>query len=180
LNFFNFRQFCPLPKLTKEKYRITIGGIRDSDASKFDYVNCIKMALMLFDTRFSDYDTDGVISEGEISVMDMKNMSWRHLMKAVAHMTTAKIYSKFVEDATPMRIVQAHVINPSATVYRLFTIFKTFIKQELLDVFHFHNSMESLYEFVPREYLPVEWGGTEEFTVEDVRKDYLEKMMKFR
>lgn len=135
---------------------------------------------MLFDTRFSEYDTDGVISEGEISIMDMKNMGWRHLMKAVANIMTAKIYSKFVEEASPMRIVQAHVINPTPTVYKLFTIFKSFVKQELLDVFHFHNSMESLYEFVPREYLPKEWGGTDDITIEEVRQDYLKKMEKFR
>lgn len=175
-----FRQFCPLPQLTKEKYRITIGGIRDSDASKFDYVNCIKMALMLFDVRFSEYDTDGEISEGEISIMDMNSMGWRHFMKAVSHLITAKFYTKFIEDATPMKIVQAHIINPSNVVYKMFTLFKTFIKQETLDVFHIHTSMESLYEHVPRELLPVEWGGSKEITIQGVREEWLKKMEDYR
>lgn len=135
---------------------------------------------MLFDTRFSDYDTDGIISEGEISIMDMKNMSFKHFMKGVTNMSTAKFYDKFINDATPLTLVSVHVINPSAIASKLFGFFKTFMKQKHLDVFHFHKDLESLYDHVPKELLPVELGGTQEITLDEVQEGYIRKMEKFR
>lgn len=172
-----FRQFCPMPKLSKEGYKITIGGFHNSDASKFDYTNCLKMVLMLFDVRLSEFDCDDQIAEGEIVITDMGNMGWRHFMKAIAHLITAKFYMAFLQEAAPIKIVQAHILNPSGMVHKMFTIFRPFMKQELLDVFHFHpNGIESLYDFVPRELLPKELGGSDEFSMEEIRLTYIKKM----
>lgn len=135
------------------------------------------MVLMLFDTRFSEYDNDGELAEGEIVINDMKDMGWRHLWKSVAHFATANFYMKFLQEATPIRIVQAHIVNPSGVAYRMFTMFRPFMKKELLDVMHFHpNGLESLYEHIPRELLPKELGGDESLCMEDIRVDYLRKM----
>lgn len=101
-------------------------------------------------------------------------------MKAVTHLMTAKVYMKFLQEAVPMKIVESHIINPSAVVHRMFSLFKPFIKQELLDSFFFHQDLESLYKRIPRELLPVEWGGNKEISIEEVRKDYLKKMERNR
>lgn len=135
---------------------------------------------MLFDTRFSECDIDDEVSDGEISIMDMKTMGWRHFMKSVANFGHAKTYTHFLEHATPMIIRQAHIVNPSAMAYKMFTLFKPFMKKETLDVFHFHQNFESLHEHVPKELLPVEFGGNPEISIEDVRELYLKKMTENR
>lgn len=169
-----------MPKLTKEGYRVTIGGFHNSDASKFDYVNCLKMVLMLFDTRFTEYDIDNDVAEGEIAISDMKNMGWRHFMKAIAHLPTANFYMKFLQEASPIKIVQVHILNPSGVAYKMFQIFKPFMKQEILDVLNFHpNGYESLYEHIPREFLPKEYGG-EQCSMEEIRLEYVKKMTEKR
>jgi hypothetical protein len=166
-----------MPKLTKDGYKVTIGGLKDPDPSKFDYLNCLKMALMLFDTRFSEYDSDGKVAEGEIVINDMKDMGWRHMWNSMKHMATANFYMKFLQEATPIRIVQFHMINPSAITYRMFTIFRPFMNKEFLDVIHFHpNGIESLYEHIPRELLPKELGGNDDICMEDIRLEFLRKM----
>lgn len=135
---------------------------------------------MIFDIRFSDYDTNGVLSEGEITILDMKDMNWTHFFRAVTHLMTAKVFNNFFEDATPMKIVNAHVINPSIVVDKMFAIIRPFMKKEVLDALHIHSDIESLYEFVPKELLPVELGGNDEISIEAVRKEYLRKMGKNR
>lgn len=40
-------------------------------------------------------------------------------------------------------------------------LIKPFVKKELFDVMHFHTSgYESLHEFIPKEILPNEYGGS--------------------
>ena len=160
--------------MTKDKYKITINSLNDPDASKFDYVNLVKAGLMLNDARFLDYDENEEIAEGEIFIMDMKNMGWRHLWKTMGHLMTAKFYSSFLQEAMPLKIVGNHIVNPSSIMDKMFTIFKPFIKQELLNVIHIHSKMEDLYEFIPRELLPVEWGGNDEISIKKIHNERME------
>jgi len=177
------RQFCPMPKLTKDGMLITVGGLRDPDPSKFIYPDCIKMTLMVFDLRFYSYDIveNEEIADGEIVVMDMKGMSFWHFLKVVKNFSIAKFYAYYSQEAVPIKICQTHIINPSSAMDRMFNLLKPFIKQEILDTVVFHSSgFESLHKSVGKENLPPKYGGTFDVDVEDIHQNQLKMIEKFR
>jgi ADP-glucose pyrophosphorylase len=63
------------------------------------------------------------------------------------------------------------------------TIIRPFVKKELLEVKHFHTSgYESLFEFIPKEFFPNEYGGNagstdklykENLEILEKHKDYI-------
>lgn len=171
-----------MPKLTKDKLQVTIGGFNDTDPNKFYYPDCIRLALMLFDTRFCSYDDEEnkVIADGDIVVMDMQGMSFRHFFKVVAHLPTAKTYMHFLQEAAPLEIKQVNVVNPSAVIDRMFTLFRPFMKKEILDVLAFHRTLDTLHERVGKEYLPAKFGGTCDIDLDDSYENYIKKIEDFR
>lgn len=117
---------------------------------------------------------DSELSNGEISVGDMKGFSLKHMLKALKCMSIMSMHLKYVQEALPAKIRQSHFVNCPAVFYRLFSIMKPFLKQELLDTIKFHVSFESLYDHIPRELLPIEYGGTAG-SLDDLHKEWLEK-----
>jgi hypothetical protein len=64
------------------------------------------------------------------------------------------------KEAAPYKIAQNHYLNCSPVLTKLIGIIRPFIKRELFEVMHFHTSgYESLYEFIPKDVLPNEYGG---------------------
>lgn len=45
---------------------------------------------------------------------------------------------------------------------KLLAIMKPFMKKELMNVMHLHQSVETFHEYVPKEYLPEDYGGPKE------------------
>lgn len=46
------------------------------------------------------------------------------------------------------------------SLYNYSSLIKPFMKKEVMDTLQFHTSLESLYDYLPRESLPNEFGGT--------------------
>lgn len=146
------------------------------DLSKFHYPDIVKIALMLFDTRYSDFDDDNEIAEGEIIIADMKSMSFRMFFKMLSHLPTAMFYTKYLQDSLPQKIIQMNIINPSSVVDRMFSLMRPIMKKELLDVIHIHNDLESLQKRVGKENLPKELGGDVDIDLMDVQSYWVKKM----
>lgn len=54
------------------------------------------------------------------------------------------------------------------------TLIRPFVKKELYDVMHFHtDGFESLYEHVPKDILPLEYGG-DAGKIDDFYKEWLQ------
>ncbi|XP_070509838.1 alpha-tocopherol transfer protein-like [Chironomus tepperi] len=176
-------RFCPMPKLTKDKKLITIGGFSDVDPRIFNYGDCIKMALMVFDTRFCSYDDpeNSEIATGEIVIMDVKGLSFRHFWKVLRNLMTAKFYMQYLQEAAPIRISQINIVNPSPVIDKLFSFMKPFMKKETLEVLRFHTQgVETLLERVGLENLPVEYGGALHVDLKEVHQNFIKKIDNFR
>lgn len=160
--FSNFSLFCPLPKLLDDQYRITVISLINYDVSQFDYVQVVKMALMMFDARFTEYDEPiaETIASGECFIIDSKGTSFRHFLNVVKNVTTVRIYMKYIQEAAPFNIKKVHFINCSYILDKMFALIKPLLNKELLQVIYFHTQgLESLYEHVPKDCLPTELGG---------------------
>lgn len=137
---------------------------------------------MMGDVRYITPDTIG-LTEGEIGIMDFKGFTYRHFLKVATNLSSTRLYLKYVQEAVPFRIHQNHFINCSPALTKIMTLLRPFIKKELFDAMHFHTSgYESLYEYVPKENLPEEYGGdvgkiddiyNEWYKVVETQKEYL-------
>lgn len=65
-----------------------------------------------------------------------------------------------MQEAAPINIRQMHFYNCSKVFDRIFSLIRPLLKEELLEVMHFHTrGLESLHQLVAKEVLPIEYGG---------------------
>ena len=126
---------------------------------------------------------DGIIAEGESCIFDAKDFSIWHFLKLGPAISTVRLFMRYVQEAVPHRLTQNHFVNCSPVLMKIIALIRPFIDKELCDSMHFHTSgYDSLYEFLPKESLPIDYGGLlgplDEFydkTLEamDNKRDYL-------
>lgn len=123
---------------------------------------------------------DADIAEGDVQIVDINGYTMRHL--AYVSIFVLRVYMKFVQDAYPSRLRAIHIINCPSFLDRMMAMMKPFIREEVFQMvctshpfrlppfrlyllyspfqIKYHTEgMDSLYELVPRDMLPVEYGG---------------------
>lgn len=156
---FKTLKIVPMPRNSPENHKITVFRLVDHDPEKYVYLDICRLVLTMMDVRFSIADKNELI-DGEVGVVDMTGFGLKHLWKAAASMSIAKIYMKYIQEAAPFKIVKNHFVNCSPMTARFMGFIKPLMKKEVWETMTFHTSMDTLYEEVPREYLPEEYGGT--------------------
>lgn len=79
------RDMLWLPKVTKDRYKIAIYRLRDSDVKKFNLLEILRTFFSLADVRLI-FETDYLQSDGEIAVFDMDGLSLKHVSKCPIYM----------------------------------------------------------------------------------------------
>lgn len=115
---------------------------------------------------------------GEVPIFDMAGFTLKHLTCVV--LSVLRVYMKYTQEAHPVRLRQIHVINCASYLDRIMALVRPFMRKEVAKVvslsavtaktgslnhfylpqlnFHKPNS-QTLYEFVPKDLLPAEYGG---------------------
>lgn len=150
-----------LRKNTKDNHKVTVFKLNITDPSKFSYVDITRMIIAMLDCRLVYCDENELIN-GEVSLVDVSHFSFRHFPKVVTHLGLLKAYLHYAQEAAPVRIVQTHFINCSWVVNKLMSYIKPLLRKEVSETLIFHSSLESLYEYIPKDILPVDFGGTAE------------------
>lgn len=70
----------PLPKLTKNNYKLFIYRLADSDPDKYNFTDSMKTFFMVSDVRMV---TEKEFPDGEVPIFDMTGYTLRHLSKIV-------------------------------------------------------------------------------------------------
>lgn len=163
----------PLFQHTKENLKVCVYQLLNDDANNIVFNDLIKTFIMCCDVRLNlPVESAGEIEDGEIIIFDMKNLTFTHLTKVV--IATLRMFFKYLQDAHPVRIVQLHIVNCTPVINKAIFIIRPFIYTKLYNALKFHNvgSMESLYEFVPREILPSDLGGDAQSLAGDDQVNY--------
>lgn len=93
-----YSQFCPLRKLTKDNYKITIIRFHKCDSWIYDSVQVIKTALMMFDANYTSYDHgENGLCEGEIFILDVVGFSFKQFLDLSKNVKTLLHYVKFLQ-----------------------------------------------------------------------------------
>ncbi|XP_029848337.2 alpha-tocopherol transfer protein-like [Ixodes scapularis] len=96
---------------------------------------------------------------GIVAVVDLEGLHFTHML----HYTVSEIKKaiKLTQECYPVRIRGIYIIN-NPPVFELFQpALKLFMKPKLFEKIHFiGRDYDQLYQLVPRERLPEEYGGT--------------------
>ncbi|KAB0790242.1 hypothetical protein PPYR_15425, partial [Photinus pyralis] len=154
-NILNITDMVPLPKLTRENYKIFIYRLTDSDPEKYIFADALKTFLAVADLRLNFSDD---FPDGEIPIFDMSGFTLKHLYKV--QLPILKKYMVYTQEAHPVRLKQIHVVNVSPFLDKAMAIVKPFMKTEVSAMLHFHQpNSTTLYKYIPQELLPEEYGG---------------------
>lgn len=75
-----------------------------------------------------------------------------------------------------MNLVNVHFINVPSFINQVMAVIRPFLRKEVEKLIRFHKSgSDTLYDFVPKELLPVEYGG-ETGTLDELRQEWRKKI----
>ncbi|XP_052751962.1 alpha-tocopherol transfer protein-like [Galleria mellonella] len=159
-----------LPGLTPKGYRVILTRALDNSLDPSHLTNVFKIAMMIGDIRLKE-ELEGVA--GDVYVLDASILVPSHLGKISPG--TIKRFLICVQEAYPVKLKEIHVVNVSPLVDAVMSIVKPFLKDKIKKRIFIHNSLETLYEYVPKDMLPVEFGGTSGH-LEDIQKAWEKKL----
>ncbi|XP_074096274.1 alpha-tocopherol transfer protein-like [Cotesia typhae] len=147
-------QIPPLPGLTKNGRRVIIMRGTNKDIPTPNVAEAMKLVMMIGDVRLLE-ELVGVA--GDVYILDASVVSPAHFSKFTPDLV--KKFLTCVQEAYPVKLKEIHVVNVSALVDKIVQFVKPFLKEKIRNRIHMHSNMETLYEFIPREILPEEYGG---------------------
>lgn len=148
----------PLPQTTADNYRILTLRLIDFDHKKFIFDDALRVVTLVYDTAMITPDKDR-IADGEIIVFDLNGVTASHLARI--GLSSLRCCVKYMMGAHPLRIKAVHVVNSHSLFDKLMMILRPFLGAKAMKVIHFHlPNTTTLFDFVPREILPEEYGGT--------------------
>ncbi|XP_070509751.1 alpha-tocopherol transfer protein-like [Chironomus tepperi] len=148
-------------KNTKDNHKVTLFRISSTDASKFQLNDITRLIVAMMDCRFIHCD-DNELIDGEISLVDMENFTFRHFTRIMSHLGILKTYADYGQEAAPIKIIETHFINCPSIFNKFMSFVKPFLGKQVRDTLICHSSLDSLYTYIPKDILPVDYGGTAE------------------
>lgn len=130
---------------------------------------------MVFDCRFSMHDNYvDKIASGEHFIVDGKGFTLRQLFEIAKNISSVGFFIKYIQEYIPFNIKSFHVVNCSSVIDKIFALLRPIINKELLHVIHFHkDGLGDLHEQVPKDSLPLEFGG-DLGTVDEMHRNFVE------
>jgi hypothetical protein len=165
---------CGLPKMTKNNERVAIQRLIDFNPDKFDIIDFFRTGLLFTDLGSTEL-IENKLNDAEVTIFDPKGSSSKHVFKIIANFSAVKTFIKYAQEAIPLKLSANHFVNCSPFFMKLISMCRPFLKKEVNDSLHFHSTYDSLYEFIPREILPFEYGG-EAGKIDDIFRKNLELM----
>lgn len=160
----------PLPGLTPNGRRVIVCRGVDDKLESHEITDTLKLALMIGDVRLFE-ETEGV--GGDIYVLDGRVLAPSHLGKL-----SPAVLKKFficVQEAYPVKMKEAHIINASPVVEAFVNFVKPFLSEKLRKRIFIHKNLGDLYKYVPQDMLPEEYGG-KAGSMNDLNEAWLKKL----
>lgn len=166
-----------LPQVTPDNNRILLLRFVNYNPEKVDVDLAYQMLNMFIDIITGKPDDDK-LNDGEIFILDLAGVSSKFL--TMLSLASIRCVFKYITAAHPIRVKQIHIINAHSLVSKALMVFKPFLGAYTTEVTHFHEpNSETLFDFVPKDLLPVEFGGSLE-CFQESRLHWIERAKKHR
>ncbi|XP_056647426.1 alpha-tocopherol transfer protein-like [Diorhabda sublineata] len=131
---------------------------RCGEAEYFTFVNQLKVfdALLQLNLR-----KNGPLPGLHI-VVDLKNITFTHFIKLSSSVLILKKFFYLLQEGLPVRIKYLHFVNLVSFIDKILSLGKPFLKNELIKCVKIHQKFDSIYEYIPREAFPIDYGGSAE------------------
>ncbi|XP_018896723.1 alpha-tocopherol transfer protein-like isoform X2 [Bemisia tabaci] len=162
-----------LPQKTPKGYSVLMGRLSKTEVSEFFLDDSIKLKLMVIDQFLRDHGP----SNGMVFLFDMTGVSFSHLSRI--SLSSVKKYCQYIQEAMPIRLKAIHVINANSVMTSIMTLLRPFIYKQHLKRIHLHSSdkIKEIYESVPQNILPKDYGG-EEASFDTMSRESVERLKK--
>ncbi|KAG6448145.1 alpha-tocopherol transfer protein-like [Manduca sexta] len=167
-NFFKATTLIPLPKLTDKHYRVIL--LRNQNNEYFDktpFTDYYKFMLI-----YCEYLLMHDYSDGMMFLIDYTDTNVMKVMNQL-NITEFKQFSTLITEGYGTRIKGVHIITTSKTIEMLLNIVKPVFSQKIANRFSVHSSLDTLQEIIPKNVLPVEYGGTER-SYKEIKDSWIE------
>ncbi|KAG8249916.1 hypothetical protein J6590_009045 [Homalodisca vitripennis] len=162
-NIAEVAMYCTCPKTTPEGDRVTIIKTFDQDLKRFDILACIKIGLMMLDAHLAED-----LCRKHLVVFDFEGSSLGHA--AAFTIPVIKRALQLFLDVLPQRFAGFHVVNAPSYFESIVNICKGLLNSKLSQrVFVHGKDMTTLHQYISKDVLPPEYGGTYSASIEELR-----------
>ncbi|XP_025421471.1 alpha-tocopherol transfer protein-like [Sipha flava] len=166
--------FNVLPGSTTDGCRVIIVYAKRLEAEFFVLTEFIKALSMIIDMLLMNSGT----FNGLIIVYDMKGFSLSHVGRLGINMMKKYVY--FLQEGLPARLKGIHTINTVPFIDMITSMTKPFMKKELSEKLFYHSvNSETIFEHVPKEIMPIEFGGSGK-SIKDIEVDTYNNIKEMR
>ncbi|CAG9861687.1 unnamed protein product [Phyllotreta striolata] len=145
----------PLPGLTPNGRRVVVLRSKKVDVDSYNIADVMKAVLMIGDVRL---EAEEIGVAGDVYILDASVATATHFSKVNPNMI--RKFLIIVQEAYPVKLKEVHVVNVSPLVDKIITWIKPFLKEKIRERIHVHSNIATLYDFIPKDVLPEEYGGT--------------------
>lgn len=163
--------FFPFKEKTPEGYSVILSHLIDTNPDNWHLPDVIKV----FDMRTMLYLNLEGPSEGQVFVHDLSGITFAHVAKL--NLLLMKKYFFYLQECTPVRIKGLHFINIGNVMDLIMSVIKPFMKKELLNVFHTHSTMDTIYKVIPKELFPKDYPGGLAPTIDEQQRASAEALL---
>ncbi|EDW92800.1 uncharacterized protein Dyak_GE21129 [Drosophila yakuba] len=177
LEIFRLGTIVILPRpLNDNGPRLALLRLASYDPSKYTFQQ-VNLAGGLMQQIMLDED-DVAIVNGLISILDMSNVTTGHFLQMTP--SFAKKMTVFQEEALPLRPQGVHFINTPSGFDTIFNMIKPMMSKKQQGRLYVHGTKwEALYNQIPKQYLPVEYGG-ENGSIPELVQQWEQRILAYR
>ncbi|XP_075984153.1 uncharacterized protein LOC142981898 [Anticarsia gemmatalis] len=160
---------APLPKVTKDFYRIILLKINDK---QFTEKHCLE--YFQYGIIVSEYVKRHDYINGFVVIFDYQETNILELVTKLNPVMFQQFMSIAIE-GYGARIKGLHLLTKSKAIDIFVKMVKQFLSEKISNRMHVHKTLEELHQVVPKDLLPVEYGGKER-SVHNIIADWTDEL----
>ncbi|KAG8313972.1 hypothetical protein J6590_103005 [Homalodisca vitripennis] len=167
------QQVVYLPERDPEGNQIIITRTSDPDIKNYNFAALVKYMTMSTEA----FQLENGTVPGMVMVCDVGNFRASHFWSIP--FKQGKNNMRYSQEASSFRIVAVHHINIHPLIHKVLQFLKPFLKAEVQEMITLHSNLETLFQTVPKEIMPKDYGG-EAPTMEELNEQNLQRIQKYR
>ncbi|OWR55139.1 CRAL/TRIO domain-containing protein [Danaus plexippus plexippus] len=161
-----------LPKMTPDHCRVFLlrNNIQKFDFVLLDFYRALIAKVEYLQTH--DYNN------GIIVIFDYRGLNILDFMK-IFNITEIEDNTNIITEGYGMRIKSIHIITSSNLIDMVVSIIKQGMSEKLGKRINVHKSLDSIYNFVPKDIMPEDYGGSEK-TLQQLHENLLNELTSYK
>ncbi|CAH2052274.1 unnamed protein product, partial [Iphiclides podalirius] len=144
-----------LPKLTADHYRVYLVKLFDKTLDPSQLMDYLKFGVVVGEyLKLHDY------INGFLVLVDFREINIMDLVTKINPVQLQQGLAIYIE-AFGMRLKGIHILTPSKFVDAFITILKQVLSEKISKRIYVHKTIDTIYDCIPKEILPIEYGGKE-------------------